>query len=79
VHAIVRTDKGTTSIHLGPGWYIDNQELQLAPGDKIEVKGSRVTFEGKPALIAAEVRRGADVLVLRDAQGFPAWSGWRRR
>jgi hypothetical protein len=46
---------------------------------RIEVKGSRVTFEGKPALIAAEVRKGDEVLKLRDEAGMPLWSGWRRK
>jgi len=79
VHAVIKTDQETLPVHLGPAWYIDNQDLQIAPGDKIEVKGSRISFEGKPALIAAEVKKGDDVLVLRDGSGFPAWSGWKRR
>jgi hypothetical protein len=29
-------------------------------------------------LIAMEVTKGEDVLVLRDAKGVPRWSGWRR-
>jgi hypothetical protein len=79
VHAVVKTDKETISVHLGPGWYIENQDVKLAAKDKIEVKGSRITFGGKPAIIAAEVKKGDDVLMLRDARGFPIWSGWRRR
>jgi hypothetical protein len=79
VHAIVKTDKETISVHLGPNWYIENQDMTIAPGDRIEVKGSRIIFEGKPALIAAEVNKGDDVLMLRDSNGFPVWSGWRRR
>jgi hypothetical protein len=79
VHLILKTDKETVSVHLGPGWYIENQDLKIAPNDKIEIKGSRITFEDKPTLIAAEVKKGDDVLVLRDASGFPVWSGWRRR
>ncbi len=79
VHLTLKTDKETISVHLGPGWYIENQDVKIAPDDKIEVKGSRITFEGKPALIAAEVRKGDDVLILRDTSGFPVWSGWRRR
>jgi hypothetical protein len=79
VHAVLRTDKVTISVHLGPGWYIENQDVKIAPKDKIEVKGSRITFEGKPAIIAAEVKKGNDVLMLRDANGLPSWSGWRRR
>lgn len=79
VHAVLKTDKETISVHLGPGWYIENQEMRIKPKDKIEVKGSRIIFEDKPAIIAAEIKKGDDVLVLRDASGFPAWSGWRRR
>jgi hypothetical protein len=79
LHAVVKTDKETISVHLGPGWYLENQDVKIEPKDKIEVKGSRITFEGKPALIAAEVKKGDEVLTLRDAQGIPVWSGWRRR
>jgi hypothetical protein len=79
VHIVVKTDKETIPVHLGPGWYIENQDMKIAPKDKIEVKGSRVTFEGNPTLIAAEVKKGDEVLTLRDANGFPVWSGWRRR
>ena len=43
------------------------------------MKGARTTFAGKPAIIAAEVKKGDEVLKLRDDSGFPVWSGWRRR
>jgi len=79
VHMMMKTDKETISVHLGPSWYIENQDITIAPADKIEAKGSRITFEGKPAIIASEVKKGADVLMLRDASGVPLWSGWRRR
>ena len=79
IHAVVKTDEEMISVHLGPEWYIENQDISINPKDKIEVKGSRITFEGKPAIIAAEVKKGDEVLTLRDASGFPAWSGWRRR
>ncbi|MHC4182894.1 MAG: hypothetical protein ACYSR0_06045 [Planctomycetota bacterium] len=79
IHLTVKTDKETISVHLGPGWFIENQSITIEPEDKIEVKGSRVSFEGKPAIIAAEVNKGEEILALRDENGFPAWSGWRRR
>ena len=79
VHMLVKTDKETISVHLGPSWYIENQDVKIEPKDKVEVKGSRVTFGGKPALIASEVRKGNEVLTLRDEAGFPAWMAWRRR
>lgn len=79
VHMNVKTDKETISVHLGPSWYLENQDVKIEPKDKVEVKGSRITFGGKPAIIAAEVKKGDEVLKLRDDSGFPVWSGWRRR
>jgi hypothetical protein len=79
VHMMVKTDKEELSVHLGPGWYIENQDVKIEPKDKVEVKGSRVTFAGKPAIIAAEVKKGEETLTLRDTNGFPVWSGWRRQ
>jgi hypothetical protein len=75
----VKTDKETISVHLGPSWYLENQDVKIEPKDRVEVKGSRVTFAGNPAMIAAEVKKGDEVLKLRDDNGFPVWSGWRRR
>jgi hypothetical protein len=78
VHLLVKTDHGTVDVHLGPAWYVQNQDVKLAAKDRVEVKGSRVTLDGKSALIAAEVRKGDEVLVLRDDAGVPRWVGWRR-
>jgi hypothetical protein len=79
VHMNVKTDKETISVHLGPSWYLENQDVKIEAKDKVEVKGSRISFGGKPAIIAAEVKKGDEVLKLRDDAGFPVWSGWRRR
>ena len=68
----LKTDKETVSVHLGPEWYLEKQ-VKIEPKDTIEVKGSRVTFNGKPAIIAAEVKKGAEVLRLRDETGSPVW------
>jgi hypothetical protein len=79
VHIMVKTEKESVSVHLGPAWYIENQDVKIEPRDAVEVKGSRVTVSGKPAIIAAEVKKGDDLLRLRDEAGLPAWSAWRRR
>jgi hypothetical protein len=76
VHVTLRTDAGgTLSVRLGPSTYVDRQTTKLGAGDRIEVKGSRVTIEGEPVLIAAEVRKGQQRLLLRDEAGIPYWSG----
>jgi len=51
----------------------------------VKVKGSRIRYEGQPTLIAGEVRKGEQILKLRDDNGIPLWAGpkwqkvfWRR-
>ena len=70
VHLVVKGARETLSVHLGPAWYIENQDIKIEPKDKIEVIGSRITFEGKPTVIAIEVRKGDEILRLRDKNGF---------
>jgi len=79
VHLLLKTEKETISVHLGPSWYLENQDAQVEPKDKIEITGSRLTLDGKPVLIAAEVKKGDGVLKLRDENGVPMWAGWRKR
>lgn len=78
IHIMLKTDKESVDVHLGPEWYIERLDTKVEKGDKIEVKGSRVTFDGRPAIIAAEVKKGDNTLFLRDSAGIPAWAGWRR-
>ena len=78
VHLTLRTEAETVSVHLGPLWYIERQDIQIAAGDKLRVTGSRIVHGGKPAIIAAEIHKGDDVLKLRDSEGIPMWAGWRR-
>jgi hypothetical protein len=77
VHVVLKSGPRMTDVHLGPAWYLDHQDTQLAVGDRVEVRGSKATIGGKPALIAAEVKKGNQMLELRDANGLPLWRGWR--
>lgn len=79
VHLLLKTSKGTISVHLGPSWFVDSQGMKIAPHDLLEVTGSRVIYEGKPVLIAAEVTKGNEYLRLRTEEGLPLWRGSRYR
>ncbi len=74
----LKTEKETIPVHLGPDWYIGRLDIKIEKGDTIEVKGVRAVFAGKPAIMAAEVKKGESVLVLRDSAGVHVWAGWRR-
>lgn len=78
VHLMVKTGEKTVSVHLGPGWYMEDQGILFEPKDKVEISGSKVTFDGEEAIIATEVKKGDKTLKLRDKNGIPYWSGWRK-
>lgn len=79
IHFLLKTDNNESlSVHLGPEWYLENQDIQVNTGDLIIVKGSRIIYENKPALIAITLWKGDYVLNLRDKRGYPYWSGWRQ-
>lgn len=79
IHLVLKTDNGEIPVHLGPSWFIDRQSLKVVPHDVVEVTGSRVMYDGKPALIAAEVKKGNESLLLRTKEGLPLWRRSRAR
>ena len=79
VHLTLKTEKETLTVEVGPGWYVEKQPVKIETKDILEIKGSRVTTQGKPAIIAAEIKKGDQILKVRDENGIPAWSGGSRR
>lgn len=77
VHLLVKTDGEKISVHLGPSWFIENQDIEIQPTDTVEVTGSRIKLEGKDVIIASKITKGDQSLFLRDRRGAPIWSGWR--
>ena len=71
----LKTAKETILVYLGPGWFLEKQDLTFAPKDQVEITGSQISFHGKPSLIAAQVKKGDKSLKLRDPAGIPAWAG----
>jgi hypothetical protein len=78
MHLVVKTERETLSVRLGPTQYLESQDFRVVVGDRVEIKGSRVTLNGKPAIIAAEVKKDGKTLKLRDENGLPLWRGFRQ-
>lgn len=75
---LLKTDKGSLMVHLGPIWYLDQQKFAVKVGDTLEVTGSQVTLNNQPAIIAREVKVNGQTVKLRNDQGIPAWRGMGR-
>ncbi len=74
VHLTLKTEREKIPVILGPAWFFEQQGIAISALDKIQVTGSRVMFQGKPVLIAAEVKKGGQTLKLRDDNGLPLWT-----
>ena len=78
LHLLVRpemakTNAETTDVYLGPDDYLKDFDCHFAKGDRIQVKGSKVKFNGATAILAREVRLEATTVYLRDDRGVPYW------
>jgi hypothetical protein len=70
---MVKFPQETLLVILGPIVYVEQQNVKFAPGDRVEVKGSKMTVRGKPIIVAAEVKKGDQALKMRNAKGEALW------
>jgi hypothetical protein len=72
VYLSLQADTGVLTVSLGPSWFLDSKGFKVAKGDQIEVTGSK--FQDQNTIVAREVKKSDQVLVLRNSQGVPEWS-----
>ena len=77
IHLLVTTENEQIPVHLGPALYLNELNNKISLKDTVTITGSRITYEGKPAIIAREIQDGNQRLQLRDNNGLPLWRGWR--
>lgn len=75
VHLIVNSASGAIEVDLGPQWFLTERKYTFAVGDELTVTGARVKRNSGDALIAREVKRGAQTMQFRDPKGLPLWAG----
>jgi hypothetical protein len=77
-HLVVKTEKDSVEVHVGPTAYLAEKGITLAKGDRLEILGSRVTIDDETVLIARQITKAGNTWTLRDGSGRPAWSGRRQ-
>jgi len=73
VLTLEKADKKKIEINLGPSFYIEEQPMELRKKDKVDVTGSWITRRGIRRVVAGEVRKGNEVMKLRDEKGRALW------
>ena len=79
LHITLNTDKSKIDVHVGPTWYLDQINLDINKGDKLEIFGSKVTVGDDTFFIASKITKGNKEFSLRDKYGFPKWSHNRNK
>ncbi len=73
-HVTIQPAQGPAiEVHVAATKYVKSYEMVFAKGDKIDVLGSKVQFNGTDAIIAREITRGQDTFTFRDANGKALW------
>jgi hypothetical protein len=72
-HLLMKNGDDMIDIYLCPKSFMDDMGVTFSKGDAIAFTGSKVKQDGADLILAREVVKGQDTLVLRDDQGKPVW------
>ena len=76
-HLLIKMGSDTLDIYLCPKSFMDDMGVSFAKGDEIAFTGSKVKQGDTEMILAREVMKGSDTLILRDAKGNPVWN-WHK-
>ncbi len=74
VRAIITVGKEQVLVRLGPASFVVHQGVQLAPNDRVTVEGSLAAADGAQGMVAVQILRKNEKLILRDSNGAPLWT-----
>jgi len=74
---LLKTGTDTVDVYLCPKSFLDDMGVSFSKGDEISLTGSRVKQGEADLVLAREIVKGTDALVLRDDKGNPVWN-WHR-
>lgn len=76
-HVTIKSGTDTFDLYLCPKSFIDDMGVSFAKGDEVAFTGSKIKQGDADMILAREVVKGTDTLVLRDNKGNPVWN-WKR-
>ena len=75
VYLLLKADTGATvEVYVCPKSFLDDMGVAFAKGDQIDLSGSKVKQGDTDLILAREIVKKTDTLVLRDDKGKPVWN-----
>jgi len=84
LHLAFKTADETIEVRLGPKAWLDSHGYTFAAGDELTILGSKstthdmATMTNTTALVARQITKHGETMVLRDESGRPMWAGPNR-
>jgi hypothetical protein len=81
LHLTFKTADETMDVHLGPKAWLDSHGYTFKAGDELTILGSKTTthdmatMTNKTVVVAREITKHGETMVLRDENGRPLWAG----
>ncbi|HYN16084.1 MAG TPA: hypothetical protein VES66_09905 [Terriglobales bacterium] len=73
-HLVVKTDKGTVTVHLALSKFLSEYGFGFAKGDEIQIIGVKAKVgDDENAILARKIERGNQSFTFRDKTGKPLW------
>jgi hypothetical protein len=73
MHLTLKTKQDNLIVVLGPNWFMAQHNWKITDLDSLEITGSRLILHGHPTIIALTVKKGDQVMTLREETGRPLW------
>ena len=67
------TKEGEVTVYVGPSWFLSKNAFNLTQGEPITVVGIRIPLEKMGGVMASEISRSGEKLILREPSGKPRW------
>ncbi len=74
MHVLLNTDQGKVLVHVATALFMRDHKITLQPGDRLQVTGAKIRYQGKEGMIARQIIRRDEVFTVRDTAGKPMWS-----
>jgi predicted PhzF superfamily epimerase YddE/YHI9 len=79
VFLVVKDGADTVEVYVAPKTFLEDMSSDFAKGDQVEITGSKVKIEAGTVVLAREVVKGNNTLVLRDKAGEPVWAWMEKK
>jgi hypothetical protein len=74
IYLMVKSDAAILEVRLCPNSFLKEFAVVFNKGDELTITGSKVKVNDKDVILAREIEKGNNKIVLRDKDGAPVWT-----